>query len=163
MKSISPNSSEIGSSFYNQFNQEVNQDYSINSGNDLNKDNLNSSIENYATEKLFENIELQNKEIKNFFNLNNLINEEESDGVNDSVQSLNEYLKLNGFLILLDKLEQGSLTRLEIINLDEKSLEELVEEENKHKIPRLVKFFLRVENEEDADDLFKSIEKHLNS
>lgn len=148
-RSESPFSSELGSSFQihkDQTNKEISFDYDSN--------NLFSPSKK---DRLLDNIQKKDKIVKDLFN-NNI--SEKDDSLNEGM-SLTNFLLQNKFFLLLSKIEEGELSEHQLIGFSDEKIMEMVEEENKNKFHLLRDFIMKLDDNNDAEDLLKSIDKTM--
>lgn len=125
----------------------MNMDFSVNySQNKV--DDIDLNIEN--TEQRFEDLEKKKDEIRNIFDLNVL---------DKSSDVLADWLEDNKFYLLVDKIDAGELSENELINMPDDKILEFVEEHNKPRFNKLREFLMKLDENQDADDLLQSIEK----
>lgn len=149
-RSGSPFSSELSSSFRLQkdnTHKEISLDY-----------DSNSLFSPSKKDKLLENIQLKDKIVKDLFNDIS----EKDDSLPDEL-SLSSFLLENKFYILLSKIEDGELNENILLGLPDEKIMDLVEEENKCKFNQLRDFIMRLNDNNDANDLLTSIGKTMES
>lgn len=108
---------------------------------------------NMNYEDRIENIEKKNKEIKELFDMNVFDQSKE--------ENLTDWLEENGFFMLVDKIDAGELGQNELINMPDEKILEYVEDENKDKINELREYLMKLDENQDANDLLQSIEKQI--
>lgn len=149
-RSESPFSSELGSSFHlhkDQTNKEISFDYDSN--------NLFSPSKK---DRLLDNIQKKDKIVKDLFNNNNI--SEKDDSLNEGM-SLTNFLLQNKFYLLLSKIEEGELSEHQLIGFSDERILEMVEDQNKNKFSMLRDFIMKLDDNNDAEDLLKSIDKTM--
>lgn len=149
-RSESPLSLELSTSFRLQkdlTNKEISFDYDSN--------NLFSPSKK---DKLLENIQMKDKIVKDLFN-----NISEKDDSNPEELSLTNYLLENKFYLLLSKIEEGELNENILLGLPDEKILDLVEDHNKNKFNQLRDYIMRLNDNNDADDILKSIDKTMES
>jgi hypothetical protein len=76
-------------------------------------------------------------------------------------EELLKYLSTNNFLILHKKILDEEMSTKELCSLQDERISELVEEENKEKIPDLKKFLNDLDDARDYENLLKKIDKNV--
>lgn len=72
-----------------------------------------------------------------------------------------DYLKINGFKILHNKIFERVISPKELVSWEDEKIGELVEEENKQRIPNLKRFITDLDDAHDYDDLVKKIDNDI--
>ena len=75
--------------------------------------------------------------------------------------SLSDFLFQNKLNSLLAMIENGTLTEEDLINLPDETIISYIEEENKDKFDKLREFLMKINDNNDADDVLKTIDKTL--
>jgi regulator of sigma D len=76
-------------------------------------------------------------------------------------EELLKYLSTNNFSILHKKILDEEMSTKELCSLQDERISELVEEENKEKIPDLKKFLNDLDDARDYENLLKKIDKNV--
>lgn len=168
-RSISPMSSEVENSFMGMQSRHNSNFFNINSSMDFcvkeegedavnimdgkDEDNNKEDLSENKKETIFENIEKKNQEIKDLFDVNVFEDVEENE--------LRDFLEENGFLMLLEKVEEGEITQEQLINMPDEKILEYVEEDNQDKFQELRDFLMKLDEKDDAEDLLNSIDKTI--
>ena len=120
----------------------------------------NSKILDFEQDKspkvIFKNIDEKNKEIKELFNINML--DQSEDNKEDDLEC---YLEENCFFIILEKISNGELDQEQLINMPDEKILLMVEDNNKEKFSDLRQFLMKLDENNDADDLLMSIDKTI--
>lgn len=89
-------------------------------------------------------------------------NNKDRNSVDDKYrEQILDYLKINNYSIIYQKIYRNEITAKELIKLDDDRIVEMVEEENKEKFSNLIKFIMNLEDSCDYDDLFKKIDNDI--
>ena len=108
------------------------------------------------------NIDSTLKEKENESTFDNYNNKDRSAEDDKYREQLLDYLKINEYLMIYQKIYKNEITAKELIKLDAEKIGEMVEPENKEiKLPNLIKFILNFEDSCDYDDLFKKIDNDI--
>ena len=67
----------------------------------------------------------------------------------------------NSIVNNLSKIEEGELSEHQLIGFSDEKIMEMVEEENKNKFHLLRDFIMKLDDNNDAEDLLKSIDKTM--
>lgn len=126
----------------------------------IDENNYNNEILDFEQDKdpkvIFKNINEKNKEIKDLFNIN-MFDQSEDNGEDD----LECYLEENCFFMILEKISNGELDQEQLINMPDEKILLMVEDDNKEKFSDFRQFLMKLDENNDADDLLMSIDKTI--
>ena len=102
-----------------------------------------------------------NKIAQNTIKIKDIFKNDIFSEVNDLAFSLSDFLFQNKLDSLLAMIENGTLTEEDLINLPDETIISYIEEENKDKFDKLREFLMKINDNNDADDVLKTIDKTL--